>query len=692
MRVPAFAFGKNRFNRKWRLLPAMLFVCVALGLTGQPTHADDLLTQNFDADPVNYTNSGFFVQNPATGPNLGTRYFNLSNAANINLNPGITGADGVYVTVQDADIASPAYTTDNPPTLTFNSVQVLNHGSLNLSLNLAGLPNAETANYLRAQIDLTGNGTWTNVFNFVGNNNSPYTNGAETLAGAFANFNYPIPTPNDGVLRLRVQTFNETDNLNEATAYDSILVTGTANATADFGAVAGPVALHFSEPAAGSISYVRGTNPPGTEPSFTTLGGTPQGVTDVSGNNQFLVNNATANFRSELIDLRGVGLAKAEIDLRSYDLSSGFEVADFLRAYVDVSTDGITFTRMNFFSANGVDGDNNDPLDALEMAGNGGPNGAFRHFTLTIPENVETLRFGVDAFNNSGNEFFAFDNLTVQAATPTFGDVIPNAKTNFNEPNVAAIDYVRGTNAPGTELGFSTITTAGAPQGVTDFGGDKQFQVSNSGVTFTSDLIDLRSVGGLTAKIDLRTYDLTTGFEANDFLRAFVEVSTDGITFTRMSFFDAFGVDGDNNDPLDLLETGGGATGPFSNFTLSIGSEISALRFGVEALNNSTNEFMLFDNLLLLLAQFPGDADGSGTVDFTDLGILLNNYNQAGAFETGDFDGSGTVDFTDLGILLNNYNQPAPTNSQAAAVPEPSTLLLGCAGVLGVLIAARRKR
>ena len=79
--------------------------------------------------------------------------------------------------------------------------------------------------------------------------------------------------------------------------------------------------------------------------------------------------------------------------------------------------------------------------------------------------------------------------------------------------------------------------------------------------------------------------------------------------------------------------------------------------------------------------SFPGDANGDHVVDFTDLGILLNNYDQPGTFATGDFDHTGIVNFTDLGILLNNYNQHAPVFSPAAAVPEPSSLLLAVAGI-----------
>ena len=313
-----------------------------------------------------------------------------------------------------------------------------------------------------------------------------------------------------------------------------------------------------------------------------------------------------------------------------------------------------------------------------------------------VPLTIAGLAAGTHTFvmsvhqaaNNSSDLGF---NLQLNDTVAQFGAVLPPAKTNFSEPAAAAINYVRGTNPPGTELGFTT--TGGTPQGVTDYNGDKQFQVNNAGATFRSELIDLRTTGAVKAGIDLRTYDLSSGFEVADFMRAFVEVSTDGMIFTRMNFFDSNGIDGNDNDPLDSLEAvGGGVNGPLTHFSLNIDASIATLRFGVDALNNSANEFLIWDNLTLVLSQFPGDADGSGTVDFTDLGILLNNYNQTGTFETGDFDGSGTVDFTDLGILLNNYNQSAPTLTTAAPVPEPSSIALAGIGLVGMLLVLRRKR
>jgi hypothetical protein len=53
-----------------------------------------------------------------------------------------------------------------------------------------------------------------------------------------------------------------------------------------------------------------------------------------------------------------------------------------------------------------------------------------------------------------------------------------------------------------------------------------------------------------------------------------------------------------------------------------------------------------------------GDANGDYVVDFSDLGIVLNNYDNHSGTATlsiGDVNGDGNVDFTDLGIVLNNY-------------------------------------
>ncbi len=57
--------------------------------------------------------------------------------------------------------------------------------------------------------------------------------------------------------------------------------------------------------------------------------------------------------------------------------------------------------------------------------------------------------------------------------------------------------------------------------------------------------------------------------------------------------------------------------------------------------------------------QLAGDANGDGTVDFSDLLVVAQNFNQNGkTFSQGNFnyDASGIVDFSDLLIVAQNYN------------------------------------
>jgi hypothetical protein len=93
------------------------------------------------------------------------------------------------------------------------------------------------------------------------------------------------------------------------------------------------------------------------------------------------------------------------------------------------------------------------------------------------------------------------------------------------------------------------------------------------------------------------------------------------------------------------------------------------------------------------ISPLPGDADRNGTVNGADLNVVLSNYNGTFSGDTwvlGDFDGNGTVNGVDLNVVLSNYNQSS--GGASAAVPEPSTLLLIAAGIVGLLARGRRKR
>ena len=82
--------------------------------------------------------------------------------------------------------------------------------------------------------------------------------------------------------------------------------------------------------------------------------------------------------------------------------------------------------------------------------------------------------------------------------------------------------------------------------------------------------------------------------------------------------------------------------------------------------------------------QIPGDANGDGRVDGSDVTILAGNwqYGVGGAggatWAMGDFNGDGAVDGSDVTILAGNWQYGV--TSAAATVPEPSmiALLLTC--------------
>ena len=87
-----------------------------------------------------------------------------------------------------------------------------------------------------------------------------------------------------------------------------------------------------------------------------------------------------------------------------------------------------------------------------------------------------------------------------------------------------------------------------------------------------------------------------------------------------------------------------------------------------------------------LQAGIPGDLNVDGAVNSGDLDLVRGNWGRTDATSTaqGDANGDGFVNSADLDVVRANWG-----NTAAAAVPEPSVLMLALVGFLA--LALRRK-
>lgn len=125
---------------------------------------------------------------------------------------------------------------------------------------------------------------------------------------------------------------------------------------------------------------------------------------------------------------------------------------------------------------------------------------------------------------------------------------------------------------------------------------------------------------------------------------------------------------------------GGGAFDVDGNGTVEA-ADISAW---LTAASDPSNPYLNGERTFVL-----GDVDLDGNVNSTDLGLLLNNFND----ESGLLHGAGNlnddtlINSVDLGLLLNNFG----ATSAAVAVPEPSSLWI-VSTLLCAFVAISRRR
>lgn len=120
-------------------------------------------------------------------------------------------------------------------------------------------------------------------------------------------------------------------------------------------------------------------------------------------------------------------------------------------------------------------------------------------------------------------------------------------------------------------------------------------------------------------------------------------------------------------------------------------SEITARYIGMRV--NSSYEsgptsynFQLAEIQFVLPELVPGDANGDGKVDGSDVTVLAGNWQvlSGATWSMGDFNGDGRVDGSDVTILAGNWQSGVSTS--AVSIPEPSIFVLLLAAMVGLSI------
>ena len=97
-----------------------------------------------------------------------------------------------------------------------------------------------------------------------------------------------------------------------------------------------------------------------------------------------------------------------------------------------------------------------------------------------------------------------------------------------------------------------------------------------------------------------------------------------------------------------------------------------------------------------VMATYPGDFNLDGVVNAQDYAIWAGNVFTGSSWQQGDANGDGAVDGLDHDLWYSHLNLPplaaALPAAGVTAVPEPATLALLAAGLLGLLARAWRKR
>ncbi len=242
--------------------------------------------------------------------------------------------------------------------------------------------------------------------------------------------------------------------------------------------------------------------------------------------------------------------------------------------------------------------------------------------------------------------------------TATFFDNVKNNGDQFTVRSGAAAVFVgtlsgKGIDGPGDVVVDGTLSPGNSP-GSMSFGGS---------LTLGPDSFTKIEIAGFTPGLEYDQVKVAGPLKADGELAITIDATTQAALTTGKQF-----------QLLDFAS----ASGNFAQIDLP--NLAGPLTWATSTLLNNGK--------LQVISQVAGDADGNGRTDLGDFGLLKASFGAGGAtWAQGDFDLDGKVSLSDFGVLKVNFGATG-----AAAVPEPSTLLLAAAGAAMALLGIRRKR
>ncbi|MCK4850706.1 MAG: PEP-CTERM sorting domain-containing protein, partial [Phycisphaerae bacterium] len=244
---------------------------------------------------------------------------------------------------------------------------------------------------------------------------------------------------------------------------------------------------------------------------------------------------------------------------------------------------------------------------------------------------------------------------------------------NTNGSGFALLHEFGGGSDDGIGPQGGLVLDSGKLYGMTEMGGDSNdgtiFSIDTDGGNFTllHEFAGESDDGALPAgRLVLEAGKLygTTNKGGDSDLGTVFSMNTDGGNFTLLHDFTGGSDDGDNPHGSLIWDSG--------------------KLYGMTDLGGDSNVGTIF----VLPDHLPGDVNGNGYVDGTDLTIIISHWGQSGlGREFGDLNDNGVVDGPDYAEVLSYWNPPPEPPSEA--VPEPATLGLM---LIGGLVLLRRRR